>query len=131
MSYLSISNNKRPHFLISENKGVKKIAIKHLLSYNIAIKALKDNDPPYFQSFHNRCCSHKNRCIIRNKDSLKTTTKSLSFYNIVTKELHIRDFLISVFSLENIRGYKNKYINTLDKDNMQDKTSSHIYSSRQ
>ena len=81
----------------------------------------KNNDFLIFCFFIVGVYSHKIKHTNRNKDSLKTTVKSLLFYNAIIKKLDNSDFFILVFLIKSICSYESKYINTKNKDNKQDK----------
>lgn len=115
-----MSNKKALYLSISNNKGIQKTTVKHLLSYYGAIKVPNGNNSlilgPSIVGVH----SYKSMCIIRNKDNLTTTT------NIATKKQNDSDILFLVAPIESICICESKRINTKNNNNKQDGIPSHI-----
>lgn len=121
MPRLPASNNQGPRLQTSNNKGVQKIAAKHLPSYYGATKVPNDSDFLLFGLLIVGIRSYESKRTTKNKTSPTTIA------NVATKKQNNSDPLILAASTKSIQSCESKYANTENDDNKQDGTLSYIY----
>lgn len=95
--------------------------------YYIIIKIPNNDDFFIFGFSIVSVYSCKNKRIIKIKNSLTISAKSLSSYYTITNKPNTSNFFIYIFFIKNIYICKNKYVNTKINNNMQDRILLHIY----